>query len=458
MIIKGGIALAIGVTSFAAGAADIVLTPPAGGGVSITNAGGNTTRFRVAEDGTVTLPGVTAASQPATGLCVDNATLKVGTCTSGGGTITGVTAVSPLVSSGGTAPQISLTVVPVAKGGTGSTTLPFGVLVGQGTGPLTAKLGNVGHVLVGTAQEPEFTTSPTIAGSLVLPAASSSGAGNVMKGADRFLHNFGGENTFLGVGAGNFTMTGSGNIAAGFQALAQNTSANFNAAFGAHALENNTTGGQNAALGWGAMMGNTIGANNVAIGYETLKFNASHDNVAVGAFAMKFTTGSNNVALGHSAGIQAITGSFNVAIANNGESGDSGTIRIGSANDQNRAFVAGIRGVTTGAGDALPVLIDSNGQLGTASASRQEGEFQFAGGAAGVNVKTVTFPTPFIGAVPKVIVTPKTDDFGGGPVNDTLVASVRQISTTQFQVNVFRVDMPSGAWSVNTRLAWIAWQ
>ncbi len=40
-------------------AADIVLSPPAAGGVAVTNAAGNTTRFRVADDGVITLPGLT---------------------------------------------------------------------------------------------------------------------------------------------------------------------------------------------------------------------------------------------------------------------------------------------------------------------------------------------------------------------------------------------------------------
>ena len=36
---------------------------------------------------------------------------------------------------------------------------------------------------------------------------------------------------------------------------------------------------------------------------------------------------------------------------------------------QNRAFLNGIRGVTTGMADAVPVMIDSSGQLGTVSSS-----------------------------------------------------------------------------------------
>ena len=50
--------------------------------------------------------------------------------------------------------------------------------------------------------------------------------------------------------------------------------------------------------------------------------------------------------------------------------GESATIRIGDA-DQTKTFVAGIRGVTTGAADAISVMIDSNGQLGTVSSSRR---------------------------------------------------------------------------------------
>jgi uncharacterized coiled-coil protein SlyX len=42
----------------------------------------------------------------------------------------------------------------------------------------------------------------------------------------------------------------------------------------------------------------------------------------------------------------------------------------GSASN-NSCFIGHIRGVTTGGGDAIPVLIDSSGQLGTASSSRR---------------------------------------------------------------------------------------
>jgi len=58
----------------------------------------------------------------------------------------------------------------------------------------------------------------------------------------------------------------------------------------------------------------------------------------------------------------------NIEIGNAGDFYDNNTIRIGGGN-QTRTFIAGIRGVTTGQADAIPVVIDSTGQLGTASSS-----------------------------------------------------------------------------------------
>ena len=46
------------------------------------------------------------------------------------------------------------------------------------------------------------------------------------------------------------------------------------------------------------------------------------------------------------------------------------TMRIGGSS-QDRAFIAGVRGVATGNNDAIAVLIDSDGQLGTVNSSRR---------------------------------------------------------------------------------------
>jgi endosialidase-like protein len=66
-----------------------------------------------------------------------------------------------------------------------------------------------------------------------------------------------------------------------------------------------------------------------------------------------------------------MTGNDNVYLANwGGTASESGRIRIGNPGTQTTAFVAGIRGVTTANANAIPVLIDSAGQLGTVSSSR----------------------------------------------------------------------------------------
>ena len=85
------------------------------------------------------------------------------------------------------------------------------------------------------------------------------------------------------------------------------------------------------------------------------------------------TSGTRNIALGVNAGLSLTTGDNNIEIANAGVAGESSTIRIGNSNidGQNRAFIVGIRGVTTGNADAVPVVIDSDGQLGTVSSSRR---------------------------------------------------------------------------------------
>ncbi|MGZ5385667.1 MAG: tail fiber domain-containing protein, partial [Acidimicrobiia bacterium] len=75
----------------------------------------------------------------------------------------------------------------------------------------------------------------------------------------------------------------------------------------------------------------------------------------------------SNIAVGSSAGSTLTTGVGNIDIGNPGIAGESSTIRIGSV--QTRAFLAGVRGRTTGVADGLTVLIDSNGQLGTVSSS-----------------------------------------------------------------------------------------
>lgn len=134
---------------------------------------------------------------------------------------------------------------------------------------------------------------------LTLPASTAT-AGNIMKGASAFIHNFGTSNTFIGINAGNLALTGSGNTASGFYALSANTSGGSNTATGGSALQSNTTGSNNTANGVGALLANLSGNSNTALGVNTLVRNSSgSNNTATGMTALYFnTTGHENTANG----------------------------------------------------------------------------------------------------------------------------------------------------------------
>ena len=195
-------------------------------------------------------------------------------------------------------------------------------------------------------------------------------------------------NTANGFNALGANQTGNGNTADGFDALGSNGTGSQNTATGSYALPQNTTGGSNTATGYFALHQNADGDSNTATGVRALYSNESGNfNTANGFFALQYNTignsntatgvnalqhntrGTNNVALGVNAGQNLTTGSNNIDIANAGVAGESNTIRIGRV--QTIAFIDGIRGAITGMPDAVPVVIDSAGQLGTASSSRR---------------------------------------------------------------------------------------
>jgi len=76
--------------------------------------------------------------------------------------------------------------------------------------------------------------------------------------------------------------------------------------------------------------------------------------------------------LGEGAGQNLTNGSNNIDIGNDGMAGESNTIRIGVEGTQTVTFIAGIYAETTGdAGSTIPVMIDANGNLGTAASSER---------------------------------------------------------------------------------------
>jgi hypothetical protein len=206
--------------------------------------------------------------------------------------------------------------------------------------------------------------------------ANTTGRFNVASGYFALGSNTTGyENTANGQRALGYNTTGYQNTAGGSDALYRNTSGKRNTAGGFRALWSNSTGDGNTATGSTALNSNTSGINNTAMGGAALFSNITGNyNTALGGGALRSgTTGFRNVALGYQAGYSVTTGSDNIIIGggNQGTSADAGVIRIGASAYQKQAFIAGIRGVKTGATGAVAVLIDANGQLGTINSSRQ---------------------------------------------------------------------------------------
>lgn len=217
--------------------------------------------------------------------------------------------------------------------------------------------GSPSYIQNGTAaQAGSFNISGngTIGGTLDL-------GGNVTKGGLLFLHAVGTDNAFLGGRSGNLTLTGTDNVATGFESLELLTSGNFNTAVGSGALGELSTGNSNTAVGASALFRNTAGLN----------------NTAVGSLALSFSTGSNNVGIGYLAGTSNpfgnSTGSNNIYLGANvvGVFGESNAMYLGNVGTQTKTYIAGVRGATTLNNDAIPVMIDSAGQLGTISSSKR---------------------------------------------------------------------------------------
>jgi len=137
--------------------------------------------------------------------------------------------------------------------------------------------------------------------------------GIIYKNGNRFLHDFkpentAGYNTFLGINAGNFTMSNpyplptycSYNTGIGYGSLISLSTGRSNSAVGNASLGDNSSGDHNTAVGFFALEGNDTGSYNVAIGSAALMQNNKDDNTAVGSGSMANNLGSGNTAVGRS--------------------------------------------------------------------------------------------------------------------------------------------------------------
>jgi len=210
-------------------------------------------------------------------------------------------------------------------------------------------------------------TDVALTGVLGLPAAVS-----VTAGGTRFLSSPSSGNLFFGKNAGKSGETGCCHVAVGENALSAHTTNNSVVAVGNGAFRNTTAAGESVAVGVNALNSFVTGYGfAVAVGSSSLESLTSGDsNTALGYNTLgNLTTGASNTVVGNRAGINLTTGSGNVYIGSFGAATESNTTRIG--HDQTKTFITGIRNITTGSTNTVAVLIDAQGQLGTASSSRR---------------------------------------------------------------------------------------
>ncbi len=221
----------------------------------------------------------------------------------------------------------------------------------------------------------------------------TSGVWNSGTGFEALNHlTAGNQNTATGLRALFSDTNGGFNTATGVYSLFSNTSGFFNSATGAYALANNIGGNYNTANGYAALYRNTAGLYNTATGFAALYRNERHANTANGYQALfNNTTGDDNTATGYQAlffnttgfhntanGIFAlsnnITGSENIALGVNAGlsvTTANNVICIGNPgeNSDNSCYIGNIFGATVSVG--TPVLVNSDGRLGTVTSSRR---------------------------------------------------------------------------------------
>jgi len=230
-------------------------------------------------------------------------------------------------------------ILPVANGGTGSSTLNFVDLTNNqtiaGVKTFSSDL-SVNGLTVGKGREGIF--SNTAIGTYAL-AAITTGDNNTANGTHSLKNNTSGtNNTANGVAALQSNTIGSANTANGTFALSSNINGSYNTAIGWNVLQANTLGSSNTAIGIGTLNTNTSGSNNTAIGSDA--------NVASGAL-------TNATAIGNGASVDA---SHKIQLGN----GDVTAVQLGTGTKVTleTGFVK-ITGGTPGVGKVL--TSDANG-------------------------------------------------------------------------------------------------
>lgn len=179
---------------------------------------------------------------------------------------------------------------------------------------------------------------------------------------------FGLSNLALGSSLPSIT-SGTSNVGMGLNVLSSATSGSQNVGIGSLSLQFLTSSIQNVAIGFGSgrFISSGSGTNTLIGSGSGSSLTTGASNTGIGSGALNnVSTGAANVAIGFASGVQYNAAeSSNIVISNNGITGESNIIRIGTqgtgAGQQNQAFMAGITGTTVAA--SAPMGISSTGQM-----------------------------------------------------------------------------------------------
>jgi hypothetical protein len=249
--------------------------------------------------------------------------------------------------------------------------------------PAWSLTGNAGTVdgtdFIGTTDNVPFTIRTNNAPSLRLDPVLNTTFVGLYAGNPSVT---GGNNIAIGYSALGSVTSGYGNIASGYGALTSNTSGSYNVSIGYNALRYNNTDG-NVAVGYTALQANTIGGGNAAMGYGALSSSNAPYNTAFGAYAgNQITTGAYNTAIGGHALYSNTTGSNNTAIGYGADVGSGNLTNataigyMASVNTNNSIVLGG-----TGA-NAVNVGIGTNSPTQTLSVT---GTLNYTDGNQGLN-------------------------------------------------------------------------
>ena len=212
--------------------------------------------------------------------------------------------------------------------------------------------------------------------------------------------------------------------------------ANYNTANGTNSI---AVGFGNGATGDYSM---AIGYDNIASGTHAVSFGNFLNAQSFSSFAI----GRYNALLGGTAGSWVLTDPL--FVVGNGTSS-------GLRSNALTILKNGNTGLGVTAPDATLDVVGTFQLGGGTNFSKYEAGTLLVGtnGVGGVKTVTLTFPTAFTVA-PEIVVTTK----NAAGINDVIVASVRNVTTTNAVILLYRVDSPGGQWGQSLSLDWFAWE